>query len=219
VHSIFRITIILALLLVFRTSGLTEEVYKWVDADGRVQFSTTPPVAGAKPADLPKITRQNIDQRIKDLKQRSALSCAGRGGIDCTQGPDTDGSVICADGFRGAAPPFRFRCTEAKLEVVQMNLLGDDQQILKEIDEEVTQLSRGAATSLQLAVRNLSDVAAEQVSVQFGSSGSSLSFSGPARIEPYAIADYILPLGAQVFESPLAYTVRCQNCRTSLKRK
>lgn len=33
----------------------------------------------------------------------SSGACSGHGGVNCSAGPDSDGSVICSDGWRGSS--------------------------------------------------------------------------------------------------------------------
>jgi|AACY02.16.fsa_nt_gi hypothetical protein len=219
---------ILALLLGLLLSALpvslqAENIYKWTDEEGRVRFSTTKPSASATPADLPTISRQDLDKRIENLRSKADSSCVRHGGIDCTAGPDTDGSVICANGFKGAILPYRFRCLEVRLEVTQLTILDEEQQIRSEfsIDQKAEEPSQitAATGNLHLALRNVSDVTATAVQVRFGEQGQGGKFEGPQEIEPYAIADYILPLSPQLKGKTLSYLIRCRNCRETLRRR
>ncbi len=37
----------------------------------------------------------------------SAGACSGHGGVDCAAGPDSDGSVICMDGWKGSSVAYQ----------------------------------------------------------------------------------------------------------------
>lgn len=37
----------------------------------------------------------------------SAGACSGHGGVNCSAGPDSDGSVICVDGFRDSSVQYQ----------------------------------------------------------------------------------------------------------------
>ncbi|MDH4184957.1 MAG: hypothetical protein OEV92_12090 [Nitrospinota bacterium] len=43
-----------------------------------------------------------------DTNCSAAGACADHGGVACSQGPDTDGSVICSDGYRNSS--IKYQC-------------------------------------------------------------------------------------------------------------
>jgi hypothetical protein len=54
---------------------------------------------------------------IANLSFVSAVSgaCSGHGGVDCSVGADTDGSVICADGWRNSSVSYSSMAKCAKV--------------------------------------------------------------------------------------------------------
>jgi hypothetical protein len=145
----------------------TAQVYKSVDADGNVRYTSSPPQKGAKPADLPQIMRSEVKLATTPLK-----TCDQHGGVNCQAGADKDGSVICYDGFTEATARFRFTCSTAKLAISDVSELTDS----------------GGFT---VFIRNSKSVAASQASVIFKpKSGGEVKLKGPAEIEPFGVAEF-----------------------------
>lgn len=147
------------------------DVYRWLDKDGVVHFSTTKPSPDAKPADLPPIMRERYPVSL-NIK----ATCKNHGGIDCQQGKDSDGSVVCGDGFKNSVERFQLRCTGAKIKTTEIDTDKDD-------------------GSISVWVRNEKDVEAKNVSVSIPSKDSNgekqlLEGKGPETISPMELAEY-----------------------------
>lgn len=180
-------------------------------ATSSVTSSEAAPVV--EPTNLPPLIRENIDARISALKSQAAFTCAAHGGIDCSKGQDRDGSVICADEFRDAGIPFRFRCLEAKLSVKG--------PYIRETAKESAShgLKPQTARKLQLTLRNTSDIEANELKVSFIIARSKpLPAQGPDTVEPFGIGDYTLLLDSLSEEYDLKdlkkakYSISCRNC-------
>ncbi|RIL10248.1 MAG: hypothetical protein DCC75_04780 [Proteobacteria bacterium] len=143
-------------------------IYKWQDEQGVIHYSTKPNASNAKPADLPPITRGDVK-----LAQIRLVSCDGHGGINCKLGADSDGSVICYDGFRGATARYRFSCNSPKLEVSDISGPEDD-------------------GTFKVFVRNSKSVTAEEPAVVFKpSQGQGVKLKGPKEVEAFGMAEFI----------------------------
>lgn len=208
----------LALLLVFGLlprCAYGDPIYTWKDENGRVVFGTKPPSDAATEANLPEINREDLELKIEKLKKNLPPNCIKHGGVDCSKGADGDGSVICLDGYKNAILPFRFKCRTASLAVSRIEI---------EVPNAASQSE--SMNNLQLVLRNLADVAAEDVQVEFIiSKRSKIRANGPSRVEPFGIADYILPLtdGAKQL-SPLTigdieFKARCANCSSTIRKR
>jgi len=144
------------------------QVYKTVDKDGNVHYSSKPPAKGAKPANLPEIMRAEVKLTEKKLE-----TCDKHGGVNCQAGADKDGSVICYDGFAEATARFRFSCSAAKLEI-----------------SDVSDLS--PAGGFTVFVRNSKSVkAAEAALIYKPQGGKEVKLSGPSEIEPFGVAEFV----------------------------
>jgi len=196
------------------------KIYRWTDSTGQVHFSNTPKSSESKPADLPAIRRENIDQRIRTLKDSTPDNCIRHGGIDCPHGADSDGSVVCLDGYRDAIMPFQFECMEARLQSqFSVDTGGEDQQSVVHSRSLSRALAGKTARGLRLSLRNLSGVAAFGLQIEFQiGKRNTFKAEGPDKIEPYGSADYVLtfaqaglaPNLAQIEQSE--YKVSCTNC-------
>lgn len=203
-------------------------IYKWIDEDGQVHFSTSKLSPDQKPADLPKVKRENLDKKIEKLRDSAPESCVSRGDVDCSLGPDSDGSVICLDGYRDALLPFRFRCLEVKLRVDDLLVItskGPDISLKRNRDSRRLrrEVNDVEPVELQLIIRNMSDVKASNAVAFFKLlGGEELQALGPEEVEPFGVAEYKVTL-------PLVYTrawrqrlvdtkykVRCANCRSTI---
>lgn len=192
------------------------EIYKWVGEDGRTHYSTKPRSPYDQPANLPSIQHENLDVKIKDVKGKTPPNCEAHGGVDCTQGADKDGSVICRDGFKEAIVAFRLNCMEADLHAEALQVVTSGEKILSlgKVKQDTP------ITELQVSVRNNSDVEAKdiKVRVRFGVK-QPVEFNGPEKIESYGLAEYQLPYEKL---NPAPYllelkksevSVYCSNCR------
>lgn len=169
------------------------QIYK-IERDGKIEFSSTPPEAGATPAALPSIGRWKLDNTKIQSK-----TCADRGGIDCLAGADSDGSVICRDSFKDSLQRFAFECTTAKLEIVA----------LSEID---------SSGGFSVTVRNTRAVAARGSSLTFKpqrfEKGNRLQ--GPEEIEGFGVVEFTFyppsPLGLKIRPRVSHLLISCENC-------
>jgi len=187
----------LLLLTIFSISSLSvalaEGIYSWTDEKGVTHYSTSPTSEAAKPAELPNIMKADIP-----IPESTQASCDDHGGVDCSAGPDRDGSVICRDGFRGVRVPFRFTCNAARVQIADIS----------EVDE------RGQFT---VFLRNLESVEAQGLSVTFiPESGDRVSLEGPAKLEAYAMGEFLyrgsdyIPILKQPEAAQMV--VDCLNC-------
>jgi len=185
-------------LALFASPSLAAPIYRFEGPDGKVIYSSKPPTKDAKAADLPPIMRAQMK-----LPKQDQISCAPHGGANCQLGPDTDGSVICYDGFRGAANRYRFTCNTPKLEI-----------------SDISELTREG--NFSVFVRNSRSVKAAAPSVIFKPEyGTSFKLSGPNEIEPFGLAEFIYQAPANVAETEVALLqkpdltqldVVCGNC-------
>ena len=174
-------------------SLLSQEIYRQVDAAGVVRYSSKKPDPQAVPAELPPIMKADFDVGVP-----APESCEKHGGVDCQAGADADGSVVCADGFRGAVARFRFNCSAAKLEITDVTLSNEG----------------GDAT---VFIRNSSSVAAKGVSITFNRvTNSNSELVGPKEIEAFGIAEFVIP-GSEIVRpskklSTADFSAACANC-------
>ena len=120
------IYVALLTVLMWAPMKLSAQVYKWVDSDGTTHYSTTPPSKDAAPAMLPPIIKEAVSLPKATPSSAPAATCDTHHGVNCDVGPDTDGSVICYDGFRDAATQFKVSCLTAKLEFVEVSPVRTD---------------------------------------------------------------------------------------------
>lgn len=164
-------TLLLAALIFVQPalSASAEGVFTWEDESGVLHFSSSKDTEKAQLADLPPIMRGEVK-----LAPVPLVSCKEHGGIDCQAGSDSDGSVICLDGFKNATARFRFSCNSPRLKVVEL------------IDEE-------EGLPPKVLVRNSNSVPAKTPVISYrAESGEELSFSGPAEIAPYGVGEFVL---------------------------
>jgi Domain of unknown function (DUF4124) len=166
------------------------QIYEWIDAEGTQHFSTSKPEEEAELADLPLITRE------KSLRAKpAAASCVDHGGINCGEGPDSDGSVICYDGFRGATPRYRFSCFNAKVEVTEI-------------------LNGAEPGSYKIVVRNMLSVPAKGVLLSFqDAEGDEHLAEGPHELDALAMGEYLFPKQLPSAPEKARITVSCTNCQ------
>lgn len=195
-----------------------DEVYQWTDESGRVHFTTAPSNTGTRPKSLPRVGRENIDQRIKTIREQTPANCEKHGGIDCAQGADADGSVVCLDGYREAILPFQFACMEARLQV-EFSVVTTEGESPHKRDLSRTVTDVHPARQLLLSVRNLSGVEAYGIIAEFlVGRRRTLRAEGPDRIPAFGNAGYSFDLTS--LPDPLSRTqleqassqVRCTNC-------
>ena len=197
----------------------SEPIYRHVDASGRVTFSTTPDDANSKPQELPEIRRESSKSRIESLKKLTPLTCNNHGSVDCAKGQDGDASVICADGFRDSAEAYAEFCAQVRLQIDAPTVFDrDGKEFTPRTPEEMQRVGEARIT-----VRNLSAVHAEGVvgELRFPRPAPSIPISGPAKVDPYGLAEYTVDLTAarsmylQKFLQ-MKPALRCTNCRIVL---
>jgi len=204
----------------------SEEIYRYTDGQGNVYYSTKPKNPGDQPAALPQIKKENLGERLADIKEDTPVSCDNRGGVDCSAGSDSDGSVICSDGFRNSDVPFQLHCLIAQLKVDRFELSdakGETVPVTEDFKLPTASLPKDI-TALELSLRNTSKIEAQGVSVTFYFPEIHRSFeaTGPDSVPSYGVGDYTLPLSVlsnaigswRTFKS--RYKVYCTNCKTTL---
>jgi len=165
-----------------------------VERDGKIEYSSVPPQAGAEPAELPKLGRWKLQESAA-----SKNTCVQHGGINCSAGPDKDGSVICFDSFADSVQRYAFECTSAKLELLSIS----------KPDE------RGIFT---VQVRNSKSVASQKTQVMFKPKRMEpgVKLSGPEQIEGFGVGEYSFYPSklTQVIQEPKVahLIVSCENC-------
>lgn len=167
-----------------------DPIYKHVDSSGRVTFSSVPDQTQDTPVELPRVYRESTASRVERLKAATPPSCDQHGGIDCTQGPDKDGSVICLDGFRDAALPFQDNCTQARLELQEPVFTDRNGN-----DVRVSELKPGmsvTAVKVRAALRNLTGVPASgiEIAARQKMQLQDVDLHGPDSIEAFGIGEY-----------------------------
>jgi hypothetical protein len=174
--------------------SFAQELYKQQDASGRIIYSSKPK-EGDIPHVLPTIARKNIEI-VADK------TCMTHGGNSCESGPDTDGSVICMDGYKEALSRFNFNCRTAKLSIVNKNLTSDG--------------------LLRVVVRNSAAALAKDVSVEykhkteFSNTFEKLIGIGPEKINGFESGDYLfnLPNSLELIRQNIVdkFEITCENC-------
>lgn len=168
------------------------QVYKWTDNSGITHFSSSKPHENAKPADLPPIMRE----KVKEIASTGEI-CKAHGGINCEEGPDTDGSVICYDGYRETPERFQFRCKSAKITISDISNSTSDHE-----------------GEFSIWIRNEKDVEAQDVLVELlNPDGTNLVAEGPQAIAPLEMAEYKLKnIDATQTPSKAQIEATCANC-------
>lgn len=191
-----KVALFIALAFPFLPPAAESQVYKTIDDDGNVHYSSKPPTKGAKPAELPAIMRAEVR-----LTETRLQTCDKHGGVNCQAGADKDGSVICYDGFTEASARFRFTCSTAKLEI-----------------SDVSELTKSGGFTV--FVRNSKSVKAAESALIYKPQGASeIKLQGPTEVEPFGVAEFVYePLKGK--EESLALSkpslaelnVVCANC-------
>lgn len=168
-NKTFLAVLILALLAVFHPAAMAEDIYKWTDSDGNIHYSNkSEKNKNAEVASLPEISKGEVK-----LPQNLLDSCSNHAGVNCQAGADSDGSVICNDGFTDSAQRFAFLCSTAKLEV-----------------SSISKVDNGGGFVVN--VRNSKSVAAENPSVTYKfDSHNEFKLNGPDKIQPFEVAEFI----------------------------
>lgn len=149
--------------------------------------------------DLPPIARENIDQKISRIKAETPDNCFKHAGVNCAAGADSDGSVVCNDGYRDAILPFNFSCLEASLQVLGLEI--------------------PTARTIRITVQNKSDAEARQVEIfsTLSWQGEKIRAMGPEKIAPNALEEYEFRgehwTEAEVGNIRKYLKLLCENCR------
>jgi hypothetical protein len=167
-----------------------QDIYSW--KEGGVTHFASRPMPGAKKAELPNITKEPVSRASSSLK-----SCDKHGGINCSVGADTDGSVVCLDGFKDTAALFNFTCQSARLEFVEATF-------------------DSASGEHKVFVRNAKSVPAKRVTVIYQEKlFAPTKLTGPSEIAPYETGEFILKNKPGIeFPAPGAKSLllACNNC-------
>lgn len=174
-----------------------------------------------------EVFRYNVEKKIKALKQITPANCFSHGEIDCSKGADIDGSVICKDGFRDAVMSYDSLCLEVRLEVQYLvNTNSPQTPYIKHSRKLIEDLKGYKPLTLHLNIRNLSDVKAKNIKVEFTLERRyPYNAQGPETIEPYGLAEYSLELSTLAKVPTLeqllktVYKVDCDNCSGILTSK
>lgn len=179
--------------------GLTRpakgQVYEWTDPRGVRHFSSEKRGDQFKKADLPPLLREKANKvsvKTGGASGKALEGCHNHGGINCQAGPDGDGSVICVDGFKDAAAPFRFFCFMPKLAVSEV-IPGKD------------------AGTIKVVVRNESGVAATKPMITLPASFGSPTITGPDAIAPHEVGEFLIA-GLTSAPTNSEVSIQCQNC-------
>lgn len=182
---LFLLTLITIPLLAF-----SDPIFHEKDEKGK--FIYTNRGTDSTPAKLPTIARYDSKKVRIDIPE----TCSKHGGIDCRKGGDTDGSIICKDGFRNVDHMYLDACIETRLEL--LSLSGPENDIY------------------EVHLRNLRDMEAIKPSVRlFFTPSEPLELESPSNIPAYGtiwIKFRVNPgkLGSKLEKSDLWIT--CENC-------
>ncbi len=174
-----------------------------------------------------EVYHYNMEKKIKALQEITPKNCFSHGEIDCSKGADVDGSVICKDGFKEAIMPYSSQCLDVRLEVQYLvNTNSAQSPYVKHSKKLIQELKGYKPLALHLNIRNLSDVKAKNVKVEFTLERRyPYNAQGPEIIEPYGLAEYNLELSTLPQEPTLeqllktVYKVDCENCSGILTSK
>jgi hypothetical protein len=205
-------------LLINACTGNAEPISTWVDEDGVRHFSSREDKesTATEKARLPDIQKYDSDSMIESLKEVANKTCINRGGVDCEAGPAPDGTVICADGYKGSAEQYEGSCTQIRL-VSSLD-----------VPESGRADKRFLSVPVKVSVRNESRIEATDVAVRasFHESLSSesrfkLLLEGPDTIPPFEIAHYTY--SGKLLDVRIArrgnIKVTCRECWDPLKNR
>lgn len=201
---------------------LAQSIYVWTDEEGHKHYSTTPDHPGSVPSNLPQIQRENIEKNIQKLKAETPPSCDKHGGVDCSAGADSDGSVICRDDYRNAKLPFRFECLEARLKSEFFLKVEGEEKRVKHSQRLGEKLQGKVIQEIYLSTRNLSGVQAFGIKAEIRIAGRApYPLQGPETIDAYGQSDYLVPpealTGTNLRDIEQArYKISCTNCGSTL---
>jgi hypothetical protein len=183
------------------SAAIGDPVYKKIDpVTGQTTYSSgsSPAKKGATPAQLPEIMKGDFQAPAQ--KKKGLRGCLDHGGFNCKGGPDKDGSVVCANGFRDADLLYRYTCPHPKLEVIEV-------------------IQKAGAPGATLVIRNVRQITAHGLSVRLRSgSNPPLKMKGPETLEEGALGVFevfipkgVLPGGAQTLTRN-QLLITCGNC-------
>ena len=101
------IQLFIAIAILLATATVAAQVYKWVDKDGQVQYSDTPPPPGATKAEAKKVDTSNaaastspvpappLQDRNKDFEKRRTDAAENAKKTDETRKKDADNDENC----------------------------------------------------------------------------------------------------------------------------
>jgi hypothetical protein len=173
--------IALLIVLILPRMAITDDsVYEWSDDRGVRYFSNKKDAnPKARIADLPEI------QHLSFPEAPVAEPCSAHGGVDCSKGQDSDGSVICVDGYKKALARFIFLCSAAKLSL---------EEVLQKDGKSVVIVRNSASIASKGTKVTLRDQTAE----------------GPESVEAHSIGEFVLPVPEINNKSEVV--VACTNC-------
>lgn len=189
------ITLLLLIQVASPTYSSFAEVYLCRDSGGKEYFCSNPNNDSAQIAKLPPIAKESVSGNIDEIENITVESCKSHGGVDCSQGPDSDGSVLCLDGFTKADLPYRLRCLESKLGIASIEILDVDGTPL-DISKNPWLLDSWNLAYVRVHLRNNADIAASKVNLKIVlPDNSQVLPSGGSQVEPFGLASYTFPPG------------------------
>ena len=196
------------------------KIFRYVDEEGKVTYSTTALPNSEQAISLPEIQKENIDEKINILLKSVPENCEKHGGIDCSAQADTDGSVICLDSFRDAELPYRFHCLEANLQIFSFTLSDTENKAISFNPTKPFSYQAPQAGLLQISIRNNSNVDATGIKVFINKSWREKIFAlGPEVIKSYEVQDYSFNIQElKALDRAFAINkgtvkIECVNCR------
>ena len=165
-------------------SCFADDVFTWIDSEGNKHYSNSSNNQNSEKADLPKIEKQDIEERIEELKSVSNKTCINKGGINCEAKADTDGSVICMDGSKDSIENFRDMCSEVKLstEIYMPNKRSNKMLVRYPIVVKVRNNAAIEARNVKIELNVLKSLSSEL--------REKLQLEGPSNIPQFGIAEY-----------------------------
>ena len=197
-------------------------MYKYTDEFDNVHYSTKP-LEGAESEALPTIERENIDDRIRKLKDQTPPNCGDHGGVDCEKGADEDGSVVCHDGFDGATLRYSVSCSQVKLQLQPAIYLGLGGKPLEKLPRNSTRPTE--VIGMQVALRNLSQGEAKGIRLYLMfPDRRRIEAAGPLTIEGFGVAEYSIALTEPLHRTPYYLSqaevrASCNNCSAVVKNR
>lgn len=161
-----------------------EDIYSSESKSGVIVYSNKAGQGINKVATLPAIIKQ---KNLYNTQTKAAASCSANGGIDCSKGADSDGSVICYNGFRDSLERYAFSCSRAKLKIIDQSLTSQNGKT-------------------KFVVRNMASVDAKNISIQ---SKLCRTIEGPNLIAAYDSAEFICDAELKNTQS---IKIECENC-------